>query len=80
MYRNCAADIPGVGDQLNVDDPVEVQLWAKLFNIPADDLQMAVADIGPDYGNLVDYLADRRQKRLGPRMAVFPSTWQQREH
>jgi hypothetical protein len=58
MYLNETAYAPSLGDRLNLADPIEVELWAKTLNLDPDDLRLAVIIAGPDYGDLVAYLAD----------------------
>ena len=58
MYQNHTSDIPGLGDQINLADAVEVELWSKLLGLQPDELKQAVEVVGSDYGDLVAYLAD----------------------
>ena len=58
MYLNHTSDTPGLGDQINLADAVEVELWSKLLGLQPDELKQAVEEVGPDYGDLVAHLAD----------------------
>lgn len=62
MYQNHTADTPGLGKQINLADAAEVELWSKVFGLPADGLKQAVEVVGPDYGDLVAHLADSRPR------------------
>ena len=63
MYKNHTADIPGVGDRIDLEDPVEVDLWAKLLGVAPVELRQAAELVSRDYGDLVAYFADTRPGR-----------------
>ena len=64
MYKNHTADTPGVGDRINLGDPVEVELWSKLLGVAPGELKQAAEIAGRDYGDLVAHFADSRPSKL----------------
>jgi hypothetical protein len=59
MYPNPPNYAPASGEHLNLNDAVEVELWARALKVDPDDLRLAALIAGPDYDDLIAYFADK---------------------
>jgi len=55
------------GDLLHLDDDREVRTWTRSLGVTREDLERAVALVGPSTGAVYDYLARERQTRRSTR-------------
>jgi len=55
------------GDLLHLDNDGEVRRWTRSLGVTREDLERAVAIVGPSTGAVYDYLARERQARPSTR-------------